>query len=155
MEQVIAAMSSLGTGALALIVGAVALYIGYKFYQRKRLLRELRMTRITVDELNKKLQAGETPMILDLRSRAALEEDPFVIRGAIHLSMDEVEHRRWEIPRDHDIVVYCSCPNEVSAARAALVLRRQGFSQVRPLLGGIDAWRERKFPLDSPTVETI
>jgi membrane protein DedA with SNARE-associated domain/rhodanese-related sulfurtransferase len=154
MEQVMAAVGSLGSGALAVVVAAAALYIGYKFYQRKRLLRELQMARITVDELHQKQQDGEKPMILDLRSLAALEEDPLLIRGAIHMTMDEVEHRQLEIPRDRDIILYCSCPNEVSSARAALVLRRKGFSQVRPLLGGLDAWRERNYPVDAHSVET-
>jgi membrane protein DedA with SNARE-associated domain/rhodanese-related sulfurtransferase len=154
LEQIMALISKLGVGALALIVGVAALYIAYKFYQRERLLRELRMTRITVEELNQKQQAGENMTILDLRSSAALEEDPNLIRGAIHVSMDEVANRQWKIPFDQNIIVYCSCPNEVSAARAALLLRRQGFSQVRPLLGGIDAWREQKFPLDAAKVET-
>jgi 3-mercaptopyruvate sulfurtransferase SseA len=45
------------------------------------------------------------------------------------------------------VIVYCSCPNEVSSARVALVLHRKGVTRVRPLLGGIDAWRELNYPL--------
>jgi membrane protein DedA with SNARE-associated domain/rhodanese-related sulfurtransferase len=151
LEAIIAALASLGTGALGLVAALIVLYIGYKFLQRHRLLRELRMARITVDELHQKLEAGEAPMILDLRSYAALTEDPSLIHGAIHMNMDEVDNRMREIPRDRDIVLYCSCPNEVSAARVALLLQRKGFSRVRPLLGGIDAWRERKYPTESQT----
>jgi rhodanese-related sulfurtransferase len=62
--------------------------------------------------------------------------------------MDEVGLRHLEIPRDRDIILYCDCPNEVSSARVALMLRRQGISRVRPLLGGIDAWRERNYPTE-------
>jgi membrane protein DedA with SNARE-associated domain/rhodanese-related sulfurtransferase len=154
LNQVLAAFASLGSSALALVVALIALYIAYKYYQRRRLLRELRMARITVDELYKKLEAGENPMILDLRSRAALNEEPDLIRGALHMSMDEVDSRLREIPRDRDIILYCACPNEVSSARVALLLHRKGFSHVRPLFGGIDAWRERKYPTESrPPVE--
>ena len=64
------------------------------------------------------------------------------------MSMEEVERRQQEIPRDRDVVLYCSCPNEVSSARAALALRRNGILRVRPLLGGIDAWRERNYPTE-------
>jgi rhodanese-related sulfurtransferase len=101
------------------------------------LLRELRMARITVAELRQKLEAGENPVILDLRSKAELERDPSVIQGAIHLVLDEVEQRRHEFPHDRDIIVYCSCPNEATAAKVALLLQRNGFTRVRPLLGGI------------------
>jgi len=148
LEQVMAAFASLGSGALALVAGLIALYLGYKYFQRQRLLRELRMARITVDELLKKQEAGENVMILDLRSTAAVEEDPALIRGALHMNMDEVERRMQEIPHDRDIILYCSCPNEVSSARVALLLQRKGFSRVRPLLGGIDAWRERNYPTE-------
>ena len=102
----------------------------------------------TVTELRQKLEAGENPVILDLRSKAELEQDPSTIRGAIHLVLDEVEKRRHEFPHDRDIVVYCSCPNEATAARVALLLQRHGFTRVRPLLGGINAWREQNFPLE-------
>ena len=154
LEQVIDALASLGSSALGVVVGLLALYIGYKYFQRRRLLNELRMARITVDELHRMLETGENPIILDLRSQAALEEDPSLIRGALHMTLDEVELRHLEIPRDRDIVLYCSCPNEVSSARAALLLRRRGILRVRPLLGGFDAWRERNYPTELRVIAT-
>jgi len=92
--------------------------------------------------------SGRPDGFLDLRSRLELEKDPSVISGAFHMSPDEVETRHAEIPRDRDIILYCSCPNEVTSARVALLLRRKGIERVRPLLGGIDAWRERDYPMD-------
>jgi 3-mercaptopyruvate sulfurtransferase SseA len=64
------------------------------------------------------------------------------------MTMEELRIRQHEIPRDRDIILYCSCPNEVSSARMALFLRRSGILRVRPLLGGIDAWRERNYPME-------
>jgi membrane protein DedA with SNARE-associated domain/rhodanese-related sulfurtransferase len=148
LEQVINAFAGLGGSALGVVVGLAALYIGYKYYQRRRLLNELRMTRITVDELHQKQEAGENLVILDLRSHVELDQNPALISGAVHMTMDEVQLRQQEIPRDRDIILYCSCPNEVSSARVALQLHRKGISRVRPLLGGIDAWRERNYPME-------
>lgn len=148
LEQVLNALAGLGGGALAVVAGLVALYLGYKFWQRRRLLNELRMARITVDELHKKQEAGEQPLILDLRSPVELDQDAALIRGAVHMTMEELQLRHQEIPRDRDIILYCSCPNEVSSARVALQLHRQGILRVRPLLGGIDAWRERNYPTE-------
>ncbi|MGP8199964.1 MAG: DedA family protein/thiosulfate sulfurtransferase GlpE [Limisphaerales bacterium] len=148
LEKVIAALASLGNGALAVVAGLIAVYIGYKYFQRHRVLRDLRMARITVDELRQKLEAGENLMILDLRAGEELAEDPSLIQGALHMTVDEIEHRQGEIPRDRDIILYCSCPNEVTSARVALRLQKRGFSRVRPLLGGIDAWRECKYPTE-------
>ncbi|MCX6922915.1 MAG: DedA family protein/thiosulfate sulfurtransferase GlpE, partial [Verrucomicrobia bacterium] len=152
------ALAGIGGGALGLIAGLAALYLGFKYWQRHRLLRELRMARITVDELRRKQEAGQDMMVLDLRSRAAVEEDPSIICGAVLFSLDDIEKRHHELPRDREIIIYCSCPNEVSSARAALSLRRKGFARVRPLLGGIDAWREQQYPMEprpSDGTETV
>ena len=148
LEQVIAALASLGSGALGIVIALAALYISYKYFQRRRLLKELRMARITVDELHRMLETGENPVILDLRSLAEVKRNPLLIRGALHMTMDEVQLRHHELPRDRDIILYCSCPNEVSSARIALLLHRDGILRVRPLLGGIDAWRERNYPTE-------
>ena len=97
--------------------------------------------------------SGEiNPIILDLRSQAELQRDPSLIRGARHMTMEELKLRQHEIPRDRDIILYCSCPNEVSSARMALLLHRNGILRVRPLLGGIDAWRERNYPTEPRAV---
>jgi membrane protein DedA with SNARE-associated domain/rhodanese-related sulfurtransferase len=148
LEQVIAALASLGSGALGIVIALAASYIGYKYFQRRRLLKELRTERITVHELYRMLETGENPVFLDLRSLAEVERNPLLIRGALHMTMDEVQLRHHELPRDRDIILYCSCPNEVTSARTALLLHRNGILHVRPLLGGIDAWRERNYPTE-------
>lgn len=148
IEQIGAAIAHIGGSALDLLIEISVLYIGYKYWQRRRLLRELRTARITVAELREKQEAGEALVILDMRSRAELELDPSIISGAIHLGVEEIAKRQHEFPRDRDIIVYCACPNEVTAARVALTLQRQGFTRVRPLLGGVDAWRQNNFPMD-------
>ena len=157
IDQIGAAAARIGGSALSLIVGVAVIFIAYKYWQRQRLLRGLRMARITAAELRKMLDAGESPLIFDLRSSAAVQEDPTLIQGAVHLSIEDIETRLSEFPRDREIVVYCACPNEVSSARLALRLQRKGFTRVHPLLGGIDAWREQSYPLqerDAVSAET-
>ncbi len=152
LEKIVAALAGLGRNAFVVLAAIAAAYIAFKYFQRQGLLRELRIARITVDELRKKQKEGEQLAIVDLRSRSELEKDPSVISGAFHIPPDEVECRHAEIPRDRDIVLYCTCPNEVTSARVAWLLRRKGIERVRPLLGGIDAWRERNYPLDQLTI---
>jgi membrane protein DedA with SNARE-associated domain len=148
LEQILNALVSLGRTSFGVLLGMVAFYIGFKYFQRHRLLKALSMARITVDELHQKLEAGEQPIIFDLRSIAELEQDPAIIRGARHTTFDDLDQDQQEIPRDRDIILYCSCPNEVSSARMALQFRRKGILRARPLLGGIDAWRERNYPTE-------
>ena len=51
-----------------------------------------------------------------------------------------MERHIKELPQDHEIVLYCTCPNEASAAKVAKLLMSYGFRRVRPLNGGLDAW---------------
>jgi rhodanese-related sulfurtransferase len=53
-----------------------------------------------------------------------------------------------DYPRDRDVVIYCSCPNEVTAAIATRHLKKAGFKKIRPLLGGTEAWIASGRPLD-------
>lgn len=133
---------------LTVIIIGLAGFIGYKFYHRQRFMRDLRMAKISVDELKRRLDAGDSITVVDVRHPVALELDPEAIPGALNLALEDIEHRHHEIPRDQDIVLYCTCPNEVSSARTALLLKKKGIHRVRPLEGGLDAWRERKFPIE-------
>ncbi len=141
---------------LTILLTAVGGFIGYKYYHRQKFLRHLRMAKISVEELKRRLDDGDAISVVDVRHPLALELDPETIPGAINFTMEEIEHRHHEIPRDRDIVLYCTCPNEVSSARTAFLLKKKGIHRVRPLEGGLDAWRERKFPVErrssNPTV---
>jgi membrane protein DedA with SNARE-associated domain/rhodanese-related sulfurtransferase len=142
LQQIGSAISGIGNSALCLVIVLAAAYIGFKYWQRKRLLDELRIARVTVDELRRMMEKGQQLVILDLRSNVEFASEAG-IDGAIHLTIDDVKAGHFEIPKDREVIVYCSCPNEATAARVALLLRRHGISHVRPLLGGIDAWREQ------------
>jgi membrane protein DedA with SNARE-associated domain/rhodanese-related sulfurtransferase len=148
LDRLISALARLRDGGLVLLAAAVAGYVGFKYFQRRRLLRQLRVARIAADEVRRRQLAGERLTILDLRARAELERDPHVISGARHVLWDELIHHGYELPRDRDIIVYCSCPNEASSASVALRLQSQGFTRIRPMIGGIDAWRERHYPTE-------
>lgn len=154
LESLAQAADRLG-GTLAVLVAVLtAAYLGWKYAGRRQLLRKLRMERITPDELHALIEAGRRPVIVDARTQAAIDEQPFVIEGALHVTLEEIEARPPELPREQEIVVYCSCPNEVSSARVALKLKRIGFARVRPLEGGIEAWSARRFAV-VPTPESV
>ncbi len=75
-----------------------------------------------------------------MRSATARALQPEWIPGALHISLGEAESHLKDLPRDRDIVLYCTCPSEASAARVAKTLMTHGFKRVRPLHGGLDAW---------------
>jgi membrane protein DedA with SNARE-associated domain/rhodanese-related sulfurtransferase len=136
-----------GSSVLVLAVAALALYIMYKYVNRIRLLRELRVARITVDELKQMMDAGCELMIVDLRGPVDRAADPYTIPGSLQIAVEELELRHHEIPRDRDVILYCACPNEVTSAKMAVLLKRRGIKRVRPLVGGVDSWRANNYPV--------
>ena len=87
-------------------------------------------------------------MILDVRSVAALQLDPRQLPGALRVDLADLRSQAASLPRNRDIVVYCNCPNEASAAMAAGVLAAAGFTRARPLAGGVDEWERAGRPLE-------
>ena len=147
LEKLAEHAARFGSLLIVLVVAALILYIAYKYVHRVRLLRELRIARITVDELKQMMDAGCEVMIVDLRKPIDLTADPYTIPGALQMAVEELENRHHEIPRDRDVILYCACPNEVTAAKMALLLKRNGIKRVRPLTGGVEAWRARNYPV--------
>jgi membrane protein DedA with SNARE-associated domain len=106
LETVVAYLSRMGSSLLLLVVGLLALWIGRKVARRRRFIKLLEIARITPEELRDRLSAGERPFIVDLRSRLA--ESPSLIPGAVRISLEDLTVRAQEIPRDRDIVLFCS-----------------------------------------------
>src|SRR4030081_1454054 len=98
------------------------------------------MARISVADLYELIERAAAPVILDVRSITARELEPRWIPGALHVPLQDVAHHLKELPRDRDIILYCNCPSEASAARVAKLLMNQGVKRARPLHGGLDAW---------------
>ena len=140
IDVLLAALANAGTLALELLLGLLALYIAVKWWQRQRLLRALQMARVTVAELNGSMAGAQAPVVIDVRSAAARLIDPRIIPGALLADVAAIGPALRGIPLDRELVLYCSCPNEVSAASAAKLLLALGYRNVRPLLGGLDAW---------------
>ena len=148
VEWLIERLLTLGARAMAILGVLLALYVAYRWWERRRFIQALDAGRISVDELSRMMDAGENPIVLDVRSRVHREIDGRRIPGAVHVDLDALEATLEGIPRDRDVVVYCACPNEVTAVKVAMQLRERGIRRVRPLLGGIDAWVSAGFNIE-------
>jgi membrane protein DedA with SNARE-associated domain len=98
----------LGGGLLVLFIAALGGYICYKFAARQRFLRELRIARITPEELKQKIDAGEELVIVDLRHSMDFEAEPETIPGALHMDAAELEIKSNALPRDREVILYCT-----------------------------------------------
>ena len=99
----------MGSGLVLLVAALLVGWISWKFLQRRRFLRKLYMARISAEELSAMLAAGQPVMILDVRNELESDADGIAaIPGALHIPMEELLNRHVEIPRDREIVLFCS-----------------------------------------------
>jgi len=134
--------------AVLLVLGIAAFFVG-RVIRRRMVLRNLEEARLEPLELKRRLDAGEQIFIVDLRHPLELLPDPFLLPGALHISPEALALRSHEIPRDRDVVLYCTCPSEATAAKVAMTLHKMGIERVRPLRGGYDEWKRLGFPMDA------
>jgi membrane protein DedA with SNARE-associated domain/rhodanese-related sulfurtransferase len=147
IDGVLTALADFGEFGIVVIAAALALYLLIRWWRRRLFVRQLRMDRITVDELRTLIDDGGELVILDVRPKEIRALDG-IIPGAVAAHPSEIDPIMAKYARDLEIVVYCACPNEESAATAAKHLKQAGFRRIRPLLGGIDAWVEAGHPIE-------
>jgi membrane protein DedA with SNARE-associated domain len=128
------------TIAMGFVGVSLAGYIGARWLQRRRYNKWLRMARITVSELNRLMNEGQRPVVVDLRTPLARNQDSRFVPGALVINSADRDGWLRQLPKDREIIFYCTCPNEAAAANIARELMDLGHTQVRPLLGGLDAW---------------
>lgn len=140
IERLIMRLDDIGSMAGGAALVLLGVYVGYKWWERTRFYKALRMARISVSDLKQLIENGSQPLIIDVRSVSARTLEPHWIPGAVHISLPDVDTRLKGLPRDREIILYCTCPSEASAAQVARILMNHGFKRVRPLYGGLDAW---------------
>ena len=147
ISDLLATLARVGVWGVAILLAALAVYLLARWWRRQAFIRRLRMARITVDELRRLIDEGPPPLILDVRAKIARAEDG-IIPGAVPAHPKDIDPVVMAYAHDREIVIYCACPNEATAATAAMHLRRAGFTQIRPLLGGITAWVAAGYPVE-------
>ena len=108
LERVLEWALGLGWAFGAAVFGPLAGYLAFKYVQRSRALYEVRVARIEPSELKRQLDAGTAVAVVDMRHAVEIEADPETIPGALRLAPEELEQRHSEIPRDREIVLFCT-----------------------------------------------
>jgi membrane protein DedA with SNARE-associated domain len=108
IESIALFAERLGVWTLALLMVLLAIYLIWKAFRRRRFLQQLRIARITPDELKAKLDAGDPIEVVDLRHAVDFEARPYVIPGATHIAVEDLEERYDQIAKYREIVLYCT-----------------------------------------------
>lgn len=133
----------------ALLLGAIVAFFVARLVRRKMLLRKLVESRLEPEELWSQMEAGEDVYIVDLRHPLEQVNEPFTLPGALRVAPEDLARRVHEIPRDRDVVLFCTCPNEETAAHTAMELHKLGVERVRPLRGGYQSWHKLGYPVEA------
>jgi rhodanese-related sulfurtransferase len=130
---------------LTVIAGAFLVYLLFKYTRRQYFLRHLVKARITAIELQRRLEAGDALVLVDLRTALDVEAAPYGIPGAQRLAPEALRHPHHRLPRGSELVFYCEEPREATSARLALRLASYNFKAIHPLSGGLEGWRRAGF----------
>jgi len=153
IEALLPRVADFGLAALSAFAVLLVVYVAYKWWERWRFFSVLRMSQIDVGALNRLMATPPPPLIVDVRSATAVQLEPRRIPGAVHIPLMDVQQHLRDLPPDRDIISYCTCPNEASAAQVAKILMDNGFKRVRPLHGGLDAWIAAGYTVETVPVE--
>jgi membrane protein DedA with SNARE-associated domain/rhodanese-related sulfurtransferase len=155
----------LGHFAFFIFAAMVLGFLAHRIWKQRKFLQQVREMRLEPTELKQMLddaeEAGTTPpFIVDLRHPLDYLPDPRVLPGALRIGPNELKQHSEIIPRDRDVILYCTCPSEETSAKLALQLHKLGIYRVRPLRGGFDGWKQAGYPLidyvtDTPSTEIV
>jgi membrane protein DedA with SNARE-associated domain/rhodanese-related sulfurtransferase len=139
VDRVLDTLETMGGTALTALLCLLALFVLFKYIERRRVLKDVNVPRIGIDELHELIRGGHEPVIIDARSLTAQSFES-AIPGALVYKSCAPDRLMATLDKNRHIVVYCSCPNDVSAAQVAKEFIANGFHRARPLEGGLDAW---------------
>jgi len=137
--NLIATLTEFGKVGVFIVIISFGVYLFAKWLQRYRLIRQFKTDRVTVNDLLELIQESSGHIIFDARPADQRIRNGF-IPGSIPINDINLSEIANLYSAYDEIIVYCSCPNELTAAKYAEKLRRTGLKRIRPLLGGLDEW---------------
>ncbi|MEH3085943.1 MAG: VTT domain-containing protein [Xylophilus ampelinus] len=139
--SVLARIDRWGRLGLLVAASAFAAYLLWRWGNRRLLLRRLRgVPRMSLDEWSLRSARGDAAVLVDVRPGA-----PDRIPGArVQDPNQPLDALLRELSPERGIVVYCACPNEISAAILVRRLHAAGFRNAWALEGGYEAWLARR-----------
>ncbi len=108
IDRVLLALENLGWWAVFVVLAIFLLIVTFKWSQRLRFYKQLRMARVTVDELKSMMEEGVSPVVLDVRTPSSQKRDPRRIPSAIVAKSDQIESHLQDLPPHQEIILYCT-----------------------------------------------
>lgn len=106
---------------------------------------------ITVNQLLKRVEAGEAVYLLDVRTEAEFVDARLAFTN-LRVPYDLLEQHIDQLPQDRETKIFCFCRIGRRSGIATRMLSEKGYTQVYNVIGGITAWKEAGFELVSGAV---
>ena len=133
---------------------ASVVFAGYLSYRALGVLRERKrgpVVRISAPDAARKMAAIA---VFDVRSHGYYEKDTLRIQGSVRLEPNALNQHAVRVPKDKEIVLYCTCVREATSVRVARVLGEQGY-RVSVIAGGLRAWKKAGLPLEPVPADDV
>ena len=148
LDRVAVHVARMGILSAMILAAGIGYYIARRVARWQGFLRQFKLARISPEELRHKLTIGEDILLVDLQGRQHSTARAMAIPGAVRINPRRLEqYRNVELSPSQEVVLYCASPGEFTSARVALALQQRGITHVRPLAGGLQAWRDRGYPV--------
>lgn len=108
IDMLVNVLGLYGRRAGIVLASLIAAYVAFKYLQRWRFRRELRINRVSPQEALDLLNSGAAITVVDLRNPAEIREVGAKIAGARILQPEDLRSRSHEIPEEHEVILYCS-----------------------------------------------
>jgi membrane protein DedA with SNARE-associated domain/rhodanese-related sulfurtransferase len=136
-------MGQFGRVVLVAVCVPLAGFVVWRGLHLVRMIRHLRLRRISPAMLERKLAENPKVVMFDLLEFEARDGEIAGIPGALRVDPKRMRTaKRLKIPDGVEIVLYCSSKNEFASARVAEALEKRGFTEVWVLEGGLEGWVE-------------
>lgn len=139
VQSAIAALERHAARALLVVLVLLAVWLGWKLWQKYRFRKFCAVPHVTPAELLAALDSDTPPLVLDLRGATMIAATGPIV-GARVAEHDFLHEAVGDWPKDRPIVTLCACPEDAGAVQAARHLLNAGYLSVKPLKGGYEAW---------------
>jgi rhodanese-related sulfurtransferase len=136
---------------LPITIICAVLVVAVAVARRVKDSRQLERHSITPQALHALMTSGQQVLVLDVRQPLDLLGESVILPGAQWISPEDVVANPSLLPRECDLVVYCTCPSDKTSR---IILRRAlalGFQRTKFLKGGLDGWKAQGFPVEPYT----
>jgi rhodanese-related sulfurtransferase len=132
------------------LLGFFVLCVGaFLYLRRRRAMDEVTRFSVTAAELRSELNGPDPVLLLDVRHPLDLLADPHIIPGSVRIAPKEIQANPELVPKDRDVVFYCTCPSDETSRGALRKAHQISRNRVKFLRGGLAAWKALGFPVET------